>query len=138
MTEPARLDRRHQRRQETIEQVLDDAVFERGWRLLGETMERLVDSFDGTDPVGEVHAHGTTFVRWAVEHPAYAPLMFWRPVPGFAPSEQAYAPAVALWETGRQWMADLQAVGVLRPDVDLRRAYRAWTAVTGGVITQQL
>ena len=35
-------------------------------------------------------------MRWAVEHPAYAPLMFWRPVPGFDPSERAYAPAVEL------------------------------------------
>src|SRR4051794_6276625 len=108
MAEPARLDRRHQRRQETIEQVLDvavqvmaeqgvagltlgevarrmgirppslyvyydgksalyDALFERGWRLLGEAMQQLVDSFDGTDPVGEVHAHGTTSCagRWS-------------------------------------------------------------------------
>jgi AcrR family transcriptional regulator len=179
MAEPARLDRRHQRRQETIEQVLDvavqvmveqgvagltlgevarrmgirppslyvyydgksalyDALFERGWRLLGEAMQQLVDSFDGTDPVGEVHAHGTTFVRWAVEHPAYAPLMFWRPVPGFQPSERAYAPAVALTATGPARMADLRARGLLRADADLDEAFRTWTSLTSGVISQQL
>jgi AcrR family transcriptional regulator len=179
MTPPVSLDRRHRRRQETIEEVLDvavevmaeqgvagltlgevarrmgirppslyvyfdgknalyDALFERGWRTLQAAMLAVFERFDGTDPVRQVHVFAGAFVRWAVEHPAYAPLMFWRPVPGFAPSEQAYAPAVALWGTGRQWMADLRAAGVLRPDVDLRRAYRAWTAVTSGVITQQL
>src|SRR3954447_6751095 len=101
MAEPARLDRRHQRRRETIEQVLDaaveamaeqgvaglplgevarrmgirppslyvyydsknalyDALFERGWRLLGETMQRLVDPLDANHPGGEGHAPRTT------------------------------------------------------------------------------
>src|SRR3569833_1798604 len=179
MAEPARLDRRHQRRRGTIEQVLDgavavmaeqgvagltlgevarrmgmrppslyvyydgkhalyDALFERGWRLLGETIRRLVDSFDGTDPVGEVYAHGNTFVRWAVEHPAYAPLMFWRPVPGFAPSARAYAPAVKVTPASRARLVGLRERGLLRADVDPDEAFRTWTSLASGVISQQL
>lgn len=179
MTQPARFDRRHQRRRETIEQVLDvavevmaeegvagltlgevarrmgirppslygyfdsknalyDALFERGWRLLGDVLRRLFDSFDGTDPVAEVHRYGAAFVRWAVEHRAYAPLMLWRPVPGFVPSDAAYAPAVDLVRLGRARLARLRDVGVLRPDVDLDVAFRTLTVVTSGIITQQL
>ncbi|WP_448625710.1 TetR/AcrR family transcriptional regulator [Geodermatophilus sp. URMC 64] len=179
MAHPARIDRRHVRRQETIEQVLDvavevmadqgvagltlgevarrmgirppslyvyfdgknalyDALFERGWRLLGDAMRSVREGFDGADPVAEVYAYGAAFVRWAVEHPAYTPLMFWRPVPGFTPSEQAYAPAVEVTAWGRARVAGLRDRGVLRADADLDLAFRTYTAITSGVITQQL
>jgi AcrR family transcriptional regulator len=179
MAHPARIDRRHHRRHETIEQVLDvavevmadqgvagltlgevarrmgirppslyvyfdgknalyDALFERGWRLLGDVMRSVADGFAWADPVAEVHAYGAAFVRWAVEHPAYAPLMFWRPVPGFVPSEQAYAPAVELARFSRARLARLRDVGVLRQDDEPDTLFRTWTVVTSGVVTQQL
>ena len=118
--------------------ALYDALFERGWRLLREEMERVLAGFDGTDPVREVYDYAAAFVRWAVEHPAYAPLMFWRPVPGFVPSERAYAPAVALTAMGPARLARLQADGVLAADVDLDMAFRTWTSIISGVISQQL
>lgn len=174
------LDRRHQRRQQTIEQVLDvavevmadqgvtgltlgevarrmgirppslyvyfdgkhalyDALFERGWQLLREAMHGLAAGLgDGGDPERQLFARAEAFVRWAVEHPAYAPLMFWRPVPGFVPSERAYAPAVALAAEGRQWLADLRAVGVVAPDADIELLFLTWTSVVSGVVSQQL
>ena len=118
--------------------ALYDALFERGWRELGDAMAGLRSAFDGADPVAEVHRYGAAFVRWAVEHAAYAPLMFWRPVPGFVPSARAYAPAVELARAGRERLALLRDHGVLAPDVDLEVAFRTWTAVLTGVITQQL
>src|SRR4051812_43779714 len=127
MTEVVVQDRRHRRRQETIEQVLAvavevmgeqgvagltlgevarrmgirtpslyayfdgknalyDALFERGW---AELLAELRAGLRG-DPLQDVHAVTQIFVRWSVEHPAYAPLMHWRPVPGFTPSGSAY------------------------------------------------
>ncbi len=118
--------------------ALYDAVFERGWRELLAVMRAVRAERDGSDPVGDLYAAGTAFVRWAVQHPAHAPLMLWRPVPGFTPSARAYAPAVEATRLGRELLADLQARGVLPPDADLDLAFRTWTAVTGGVITQQL
>jgi AcrR family transcriptional regulator len=118
--------------------ALYDALFERGWRDLERVLSSLHESFDGTDPVAEVRLHGVAFVRWAVEHPAYAPLMFWRPVPGFVPSEWAYAPAVRLAQKGREWVATLRDRGVLAADTDLEVAFRTWTSLLSGAVTQQL
>jgi AcrR family transcriptional regulator len=118
--------------------ALYDALFERGWQLLADVMRGLGNGFDWTDPVAEVHAYAAAFVRWAVEHPAYSALMFWRPVPGFVPSERAYASAVALDEEGRAEVVRLRDAGILPADVDVERAYRAQVALISGVISQQL
>jgi AcrR family transcriptional regulator len=118
--------------------ALYDALFERGWRALLETLRALEATRDGTDLVADLVAVESAFVRWAVEHPAYAPLMFWRPVPGFAPSAEAYAPAVEIADSSRAFLARLQARGLLAAEADLDLVYRTQTAVISGVITQQL
>jgi AcrR family transcriptional regulator len=116
--------------------ALYDALFERGWRALQATVRGA--TADRSDPLDALTAGTVALVRWAVEHPAYSALMFWRPVPGFVPSERAYAPAVELDADGRAEIAALRDAGILPADVDLDRAYRAWTALASGVITQQL
>ena len=118
--------------------ALYDALFERGWRELLATMRAVPAATDGTDLLADLLASETAFVRWAVENPAYAPLMFWRPVPGFVPSERAYAPAMELEQLSREFLAVLRSAGLLRPDADLDLVYRTQTAVISGVITQQL
>jgi AcrR family transcriptional regulator len=118
--------------------ALYDALFERGWHELLDTMRAVQSAADGRDPAADVLTAESAFVRWAVEHPAYAPLMFWRPVPGFVPSERAYAPAVELARLSREFLARLQSAGLLRADADLDVAYRTLTAVISGVISQQL
>jgi hypothetical protein len=64
--------------------------------------------------------------------------MFWRPVPGFVPSGEAYAAAVELTGLSRDVLGRLRDGGVLAPDTDLDAAYLTWTALATGVITQQL
>ncbi len=118
--------------------ALYDALFERGWRLLLGTVQDAEARMDGTDPRHDFHEGTAVFVRWAVEHPAYSALMFWRPVPGFVPSDRAYAPAVELDEAGRAEVVRLRDAGLLPADVDVDRAYRASTALVSGVISQQL
>jgi AcrR family transcriptional regulator len=118
--------------------ALYDALFERGYRRLLSSIEEGSGSADELDPVTRTHTHAVAMVRWSVEHPAYAPLMFWRPVPGFTPSAAAYAPAVELSRRGREFVADLQARGALAEDVDLDRAFRSWTALISGVVSQQM
>jgi AcrR family transcriptional regulator len=176
---PTRPDRRHQRRRETIEQVLDtavavmadqgvagltlgevarrmgirppslyvyfdgkhalyDALFERGWRELSATMHDAPAGFGTGDLVADLFERSTAFVRWAVEHPAYAPLMFWRPVPGFIPSAAAFTPAVELADLSRGFLRQLRDGGVLAADTDLDAAWTTWTAVLSGIVSQQL
>jgi AcrR family transcriptional regulator len=118
--------------------ALYDALFERGWRELLAVMHRTRTACAGQPLVEILLAHEAAFVRWAVEHPAYAPLMFWRPVPGFAPSPGAYAPAVELERMNRGFLAELRDAGVLAPGADLDLAYRTQTAVISGLISQQL
>jgi AcrR family transcriptional regulator len=179
MTGAVPLDRRHRRRRETIEQVLDvaaevmaeqgvaglslgevarrmgirppslyvyfdgkhalyDALFERGWRLLLEQWRAAVATTDGRDLATDLLTLVSAFVRWLVEHPAYAPLMLWRPVPGFRPSAAAYAPAVELARMGRDFLAALGERGVLPPGTDPDLADRTLSVVVSGVISQQL
>ncbi|WP_236836634.1 TetR/AcrR family transcriptional regulator [Blastococcus sp. KM273129] len=118
--------------------ALYDALFERGWRALQGVLEQAGAIADGADPLTAWRGGTTALVRWAVEHPAHSALMFWRPVPGFTPSERAYAPAVALDAESRALLVRLRDAGHLAAHVDLDRAYRAWTALVGGVISQQL
>ena len=178
--EPIRVDRRHRRREETIEELVDvaaelmgeqgaaglslgevarrmgirtpslytyfdsknalyDAVFTRGWQLLMAAMEPLaaVPDDDAALPALLLGlAQG--FTRWAVEHPAYSQLMFWRPVPGYQPSESAYAPAVELSRRTVEILAALQARGFLRADVRVDELFRLWTMLIAGVVSQQL
>jgi AcrR family transcriptional regulator len=118
--------------------ALYDALFERGGRLLLEHMRAAAARMTGEDPLADYREGMDVFVRWAVEHPAYSALMFWRPVPGFVPSERAYGPAIALDEEGRAEVVRLRDAGILSPDVDVDRAYRASVALVSGVISQQL
>src|SRR3712207_9379258 len=82
--------------------ALYDALFERGWRALLATMRAVHAEDSGRGPDADLLAYEVAFVRWAVEHPAFAPLMFWRPVPGFVPSARGYASAVEMAHYSRQ------------------------------------
>jgi AcrR family transcriptional regulator len=180
-TEAAPLDRRHRRRQETIEEVLDvavgimaeegvaglslgeiarrmgirppslyvyfpskhalyDALFKRGWELLLAAFEEheATQAADGDDLVDVLTRAGQLFAQWSVEHLAYAQLLFWRPVPGFRPSEDAYQPAVALSELSLRRFSLLQQRGLIRADADLELLFRQWTILVAGVVSQQL
>ncbi len=118
--------------------ALYDALFERGWRELQTVLSAARDRARPQSPEDAFRTFSDAFVRWAVEHPAYAPLMFWRPVPGFTPSERAYGPAIEIQRMARGFLVDMQRLGGLRADVDLDLAYRTWTTATSGVMTQQL
>jgi AcrR family transcriptional regulator len=174
-------DRRHRRRQETIEEILDiaaqimaeqgvaglsvgeiarrmgirppsvydyfpsnhalyDALFARGARLLLQAMHAVnaaLPARPGT--LEEILLPGAqAFVRWSVDHGAYSQLLFWRPVPGFTPSPEAYQPAVELVELARDRFEGLQDAGLLRADVPVGQVERDWSILVSGVVSQQL
>src|SRR6266542_1000755 len=174
-------DRRHRRRQETIEEILDiavqimaeqgvaglsvgeiarrmgirppsvyvyfpskralyDALFARGARLLLAAMQEVTAALPARPATLEeiLLPAAQAFVRWSVEHAAYSQLLFWRPVPGFAPSPEAYQPAVRLVELGRARIAALQDAGLVRADVPIEQIERDWTILVSGVVSQQL
>jgi AcrR family transcriptional regulator len=175
-----RLDRRHVRRAETIEQLIDvavevmaeqgvaglslgevarrmgvrppslygyfdsknavyDAIFARGWTDVKQGMdESLPEPETATDLPAYLLDSARFFVRWNVEHPVHAQLMSWRPVPGYVPSDEAYAPAVVAFQSGQDLLARLQRLGLFRAEVPVDELMRVWTVVLSGVVSQQL
>jgi AcrR family transcriptional regulator len=116
-----------------------DALFARGTRELLDAMQEATNGFAVSDDLaGTLLTAGTAMVRWCVAEPAYSQLLFWRPVPGFAPSQEAYGPAVELLESSRRAFTDLQQQGQLHPDVPVDQILRDWTILIAGVISQQL
>lgn len=119
--------------------ALYDALFRRG-------AQEVVDAFRaaGMSEVSDEELEpqlleaARFFVRWSIEHPAYTQLLFWRPVPGFTPSDEAYAPAVELVTLARERFTELQRRGLLRADANVEDMHRDWTVLTSGIVSQQL
>lgn len=119
--------------------ALYDALFARGAQLILDAMtERRAVVGPARSLEEELLEGGRAFVSWCVTHPPYTQLLFWRPVPGFTPTPEAYAPAIRLVELTTEWFADLQQRVLLRADADLTAVFRDWTVLTSGVVSQQL
>jgi AcrR family transcriptional regulator len=120
--------------------ALYDGLFERGWNLVLAELEHLTehDAAHADTLYDAMLTAAEAFVRWSVEHPEYSQLLFWRPVPGFEPTADAYAPAVRVVELSKQRFTDLRDRGLLRDDVPIDLVHQDWTVVTAGVIGQQL
>lgn len=120
--------------------ALYDALFARGARLVLEAMEpfRENEATQRRDLETLLLDAARTFTRWCLENPAYSQLLFWRPVPGFTPSPEAYAPAAELLGENRERFIELQRVGLLRDDVAADDITLAWTVLVSGVVSQQL
>jgi AcrR family transcriptional regulator len=110
--------------------ALFDAMFAEGCAALLRHIPPAAAQAEGR-PVAEVlHIAATTFFDFCTEDPARYQLLFLRTLPGFEPSAESYALAQeVLDETGRAF----QAVGLGSAEhLDL------WTALTVGLVTQQL
>lgn len=70
------------------------------------------------------------FVEFSSEDPARSQLLFQRTIPDFEPSAESYALAVEVLDGGREILA---AAGVTDP-----ASFDLWTAVVGGLASQQL
>lgn len=113
-----------------------DAGFERGQRAHLEAMRlAMVGVEAGLDAlVAGLQASG----GWALEHPATAQLLFWRPVPSFEPSPEAFAPSIEMVGLQRQALADAAATGQLGPGADSDEALWVTSVFVSGVIGQAL
>jgi AcrR family transcriptional regulator len=113
-----------------------DALFADGVRQQKAAVEAAIE---GVEPGLPALRAGTAgLVRWSVEHPVLAQLLFWRPVPGFEPSAEAFAPAVEVMDDARQAIQDTVDRGQLHPDAASDRGLALFTCLASGVISQQL
>lgn len=119
--------------------ALYDEVFARGWRSFGAALQ----VYDGPLPERTtLHDHLAGAMRrclsWAATHPAYAQLMFWRPVPRWEPTPESYAPAVALSSVTTRVFEGLRKEGHLRADAEVAEVVDVWMLMVTGLISQHL
>ncbi|HEU5484958.1 MAG TPA: TetR-like C-terminal domain-containing protein [Microlunatus sp.] len=113
-----------------------DALFARGLDRYWQAVSGALDGVTGRER--RLRAACRAGVGWAVSNPALAQLLFWRPVPEFAPSPETFAASVDQLTFTRQELATAVAQGELRVGTDVDEAARMLTVVLSGLISQQL
>jgi AcrR family transcriptional regulator len=111
-----------------------DALFLRGQlENLAEMRTAIAGAEPGLDAlIAGLEASG----RWALANRAVAELLFWRPVPSFHPSEEAFAPSVEMVELQRRALADAVVAGQLGPDANNEDAVYVVSTLIVGVLSQ--
>jgi AcrR family transcriptional regulator len=113
-----------------------DALFERGQRA---NLDVMRVAMEGAPPGLAALAAGLEASgRWALDHPATAQLLFWRPVPSFEPTTQAMAPSIEMVRLQRQALADAVAAKQLGPGADSDEALWVTSVFVSGVLGQAM
>ncbi len=113
-----------------------DAVFVRGQL---EHLEVMRQAMAGAEPGLEALTAGLEASgRWALANRATAQLLFWRPVPSFEPSAEAFAPSVEMFGLQRAAMADAVAAGQLGSEADSDEAVYLVSTLIIGVLTMAM
>jgi AcrR family transcriptional regulator len=111
-----------------------DALFKRGQEQLGAVIAGAMA--DAQPGIASVRAGLEASLRWSLANGAVSQLMFWRPVPNFEPSEEAFAPSVE-WVAGlRAGLAEAVERGELGPEGESDEALTMLATFTSGVFTQ--
>jgi AcrR family transcriptional regulator len=76
--------------------------------------------------------------RWLLANRPTAQLMFWRPVPNFVPSAEAFAPSVEMVALERARLHEAVTAGELGPDADSDEAVYLLSTLIVGVLSQAL
>jgi len=94
-----------------------DALFQRGQV---ENLAVIRSAMAGAEPGLPALSAGLEAAgRWGLAHPALMQLLFWRPVPSFEPSPEAFAPSIEMVDLQRDAVATAIERGQLGPvDVD--------------------
>lgn len=106
-----------------------DAMFGQAWAEYEQVVRAELADLPPA-PRAAVRRVGRVFFDFAVASPARHQLMNQRTVPGFEPSAESYAPAVRVFEQGRQLFRDRAMSDTADYDI--------WVAMVGGLINQQL
>ena len=101
--------------------------------LFGESYRQLLELSRATplpdEPRDRLRVIAVMFFDFAAENPARLQLMFWRVIPGFEPSPDAFAPSLQVMSLGRKALAEI--------GITDHAALDMWTALLSGLITQQ-
>ena len=113
-----------------------DELFRRGQTENLEVMRRAID---GAEPgMAALTAGLEASGRWLLAHRALAQLLFWRPVPRFEPTPEAFAPAVEMVAIQRVQLGHAVARGELGPEADSEEALYLLSTLITGVLSQAM
>jgi AcrR family transcriptional regulator len=116
--------------------ALYDALFQRG---AGESLAVFRAAAAQAEPGWAALLAGIQAVtRLALDHQVVAQLLTWRPVPGFVPSPEAYAPSIELVEEVRRLLQVAVDRGQLHPDAASEEGVALLSVLATGVTSQQL
>ena len=112
-----------------------DGLFARGNARLGKYVD---DAIEDLQPGLERLLEGNrAFLRWSMLNRGLAPLLFWRPIPGFEPSPKSYALAEDLVARARAELSAAVRQGELDESADSDEAFRLLTTLGAGIASQQ-
>lgn len=113
-----------------------DALFRRGQEGYLDAVRQAAASHEpGLAAMGASLEAGA---RWIMANQVTAQLLFWRPVPGYRPSPEAYAPALAVHEHFAALIRGAVARGELHPDAAGEDGLALAASLIAGLISQQL
>jgi AcrR family transcriptional regulator len=113
-----------------------DALFLQGQR---ENLEVMRNGMQGVEPglnalIAGLEASG----QWGLDNRALAELLFWRPVPSFTPSPEAFAVSMEMVELQRGALADAVAKGELGPGANEESAIYLVSTLIAGALGQAI
>jgi AcrR family transcriptional regulator len=106
-----------------------DAMFEQAWRVFLDHVQRMRPGLPAA-PRTRLTAIALSYFDFAVADLARHQLMDVSVIPGFRPSEQAYAPAVEVYAL---MLEELHGMGIAGQE-----AADIYTAILGGLVNHQL
>jgi AcrR family transcriptional regulator len=113
-----------------------DALYGRAARAHLEVMRAAMDA---SEPgLRALEAGLVASGHWCMEHRGSAQLLFWRPVPSFEPSPEAFAPSVEMMELNRKGLADAVAAGELGADGATDEAIYLVSIMIAGTLSQAM
>ena len=117
-------------------QAIYDALFRRGQIENLAVLTTAVQSTESGLPALAAALEATG--RWAITHPTLAELLFWRPVPGYEPAPDAFAPTQEIVALLREQLHIAADRNELSPDAASDEAMALLSALHFGIISQQL
>jgi AcrR family transcriptional regulator len=114
-----------------------DALFARG---MAEHLAVMRAATEGVAPgLASLTAALEAAGRWALTHRAIAQLLFWRPVPNFAPTAEAMAVSIEMVDLQRVMLHDAVKAGELGPEAERDdRALFVVSMLINGALTQAM
>jgi AcrR family transcriptional regulator len=113
-----------------------DALYARSARAHHEVMRAAMDAAE--PGLTALEAGLVASGHWCLEHRGLAQLLFWRPVPSFEPSPEAFAPSIEMMELNRKGLADAVAAGELGPGGDSDEAIYLVSIMIAGTLSQAM